>query len=375
MYTTFKAALIAMISGWIILIGPAGCQDDASQVIVPKPDGEKLVQTNASVTGSVTYRERIALSPDSSVQVQLRDTSYQDAASILIAEQVIHNPGQVPIKFKIDYNRDDLEPRNTYSISARITGPDGRLLFINDTAYDVITGGNPSNVDMLLVRVNAPAFEEVPVVVVGARMLPREPENLLMVTYLQSTIEGCSRPGSEGFEVNGSEITVTVTRMAPPPSPEGIPCDEDLLELETVIRLRDAVVSGQTYRVTVNGTATTSFTLPEPDFPFSIIESSPVERAEVLILESFPVQYQLRVISGLPKGSSCSRFNGYEVRLADPTTIEVDVTHHEVAEPNVICTADYPIVETSIPLGSDFEPGTEYTVTVNSETTETFVAQ
>ena len=55
--------------------------------------------------------------------------------------------------------------------------------------------------------------------------------------------------------------------------------------------------------------------------------------------------------------------------------IEVDVTHHEVADPEVICTADYPIVETSIPLGSDFEPGVEYSITVNSDTTETFVAR
>ena len=375
MYSTFKAVLISLISGWILLVGPAGCQDGGSTGVVIKPDGEKPVQTNASVTGSVTYRERIALTPDATVHVQLRDTSYQDAPSMLIAEQVIHNPGQVPINFKIDYNREDLEPRNTYSISARITGPDGRLLFINDTAYDVITGGNPSNVDILLVMVDAPAFEEVPVVVVGAHLLPREPENLLMVTYLQSTIEGCSRPGSEGFEVSGSQITVTVTRMAPPPRPEGIPCDEDLLELETVIHLGDAVVPGENYRVSVNGFVTTSFKLPEPDFPNSVVANSPVERVQLEILESWPVQYNLRVISGLPKGSSCSRFNGYEVRFVDPTTIEVVVTHHEVAETNVICTADYPIVETAIPLGSDFESGTEYTITVNSEATETFVAQ
>ena len=55
--------------------------------------------------------------------------------------------------------------------------------------------------------------------------------------------------------------------------------------------------------------------------------------------------------------------------------IEVDVTHHEVADHEVICTADYPIVETTIPLGSDFESGVEYSVTVNSEATETFVAR
>ena len=33
---------------------------------------------------------------------------------------------------------------------------DGRLAFINDTAYDVITRGNPNRVDMLLVLVEPP---------------------------------------------------------------------------------------------------------------------------------------------------------------------------------------------------------------------------
>ena len=51
---------------------------------------------------------------------------------------------------------DDINSRNTYSVSARIEESDGRLAFINDTAYDVITGGNPDRVDMVLVLVEPP---------------------------------------------------------------------------------------------------------------------------------------------------------------------------------------------------------------------------
>ena len=374
MYSTFKTALISIVGMLIVLMAPA-CQEGVSPGTSGKPDQPTGARPNASVTGTVRYRERIALSPGATLEVQLRDVSLQDAASKLIAEQVIQNPGQVPIKFKIEYNRNDLDPRNTYAVQARIKESDGRLAFINDTAYDVITRGNPDKVDMLLVMVNAPQWEEVPVSVVGARLLQPEPENLLMVTFHQSSIEGCSRPGGQEFEVDGSEIFVRVTRMAPPPAPWGIPCDEDLLELETIVRLGHKVAPGQTYRVTVNGRVTTAFTLPDPDFPDSFIESSPIERVEVVALESSPSQYALGVISGLPKGSACSKFNGYEIRRAAPTMIEVNVTHHEVADPDVICTADYPIVETSIPLGSDFEPGVDYSVTVNSDTTETFVAR
>ena len=94
-----------------------------------------------------------------------------------------------------------------------------------------------------------------------------------------------------------------------------------------------------------------------------------------MILESAPPQYQLRVVSGMPKGSSCSRFNGYEIRRSESADIDVAITHHQVADPLVICTADYPVVETDVPLGSDFERGMEYTVRVNSNTAKSFVAR
>ena len=76
-----------------------------------------------------------------------------------------------------------------------------------------------------------------------------------------------------------------------------------------------------------------------------------------MALEGSPTHYELRVISGLPKGSACSIFNGYEIKRADPTIIEVDVTHHEVVDSYVDCTDDYPTIEISISLGSDFESG------------------
>ena len=81
----------------------------------------------------------------------------------------------------------------------------------------------------------------------------------------------------------------------------------------------------------------------------------------MVVLESAPPQYQLRVVSGMPKGSGCSQFNGYEIRRSQTKRVEVAITHHQVADPLVICTADYPIVETDVPLGSDFEPGEEIT--------------
>ena len=46
--------------------------------------------------------------------------------------------------------------RIALSSDALVTESDGRMAFTNDTAYDVITRGNPRRVDMTLVMAEPP---------------------------------------------------------------------------------------------------------------------------------------------------------------------------------------------------------------------------
>ena len=377
-----RTCLLFAICALVVVLAVIACQGDT------EPSSSKTEVTsgrrpNASVSGSVTYRERIALTPGATLEVSLRDVSLQDVAAPLIARQTITDPGQVPIEFKVEYHKDDIDSRNTYAVQARIVESDGRLAFINDTAYDVITRGNPTKVDMVLVLVQPPpdqveegsdwrTWVETPARVVWANLIPNEPEPFLRIAFYQSTIEGCARPGGQGLEVNGSDIVATLTLMQPPPTSWAIPCDEEVVELDAVEPITDSLEPGQTYRVIVNDRVTTTFTSPVPELGFTAIAESPVDMAEVETLESDPPQYQLRVISRLPKGSSCSQFNGYEIRRREQDRIDVVITHHEVTDPQAACTRDLPVVETTVPLGSDFEQGVEYTVSVNSETAGTF---
>lgn len=373
---------MAIISALLTALA-AACASD------PAPAGELEVTSgrspNASVSGTVTYRERIALTEGARLVVELRDVSYQDAAAPLIARQTIENPGQVPIRFEVGYHRDDIDDRNVYGISARIIEADGRLAFTNDTAYDVITRGNPRSVDMLLVLVEPPpglvpagtdwrTWVETPARIVAANLLPFEPDHPIRVVYYQSGVENCARPGNEGWEVDGTRIKAWVTLMQPPPTPWGIDCDAELLELDTYVVLGPSLEAGLTYEVVVNDVVTAAFTLPEPRFGHTAIAESPVERAEVVQRAGSPATYELHVVSGLPKGSGCSWVNGYEIVRSGAYRIDITLTHHENVEPDVVCTADFPIVETTIPLGSNFEPGEEYTVTVNADVTASFVA-
>ena len=227
---------------------------------------------SSSVKGTVTYRERITLSRGARLILELQDVSYADADSIPVASQVIPNPGQVPIDFTINYDRDSIDPRNRYAIQARIIGSDGRLAFINDTAYEVITRGKPSRVDMMLVLVQPPSemvgdsdwrtWVEVPVHVNGAELLRSGPDQYLRILYNRSTIDGCSRPGAEEVVVDGADIIARVTLMQPPDTPWAIPCDEQMVEMDTIVPLNAELEAGETYRVIVNDRKVTTIAMP-----------------------------------------------------------------------------------------------------------------
>ena len=101
-----------------------------------------------SVTGEITYRERMALPPTAQVQIQLSDVSVMDAPSRTIAEQSFTADGrQVPFPFSLTVDQRKLDPRGRYSVSARITDASGKLMFITDTHNGVTFDGRP-RVDM-----------------------------------------------------------------------------------------------------------------------------------------------------------------------------------------------------------------------------------
>lgn len=380
-----RLAVRIVLALFTFVLALAACQSDSGP-----PTSTTTVTSgkrpNASVSGAVTYRERLALTPGARLEVQLRDTSFQDAASELIAEQVIENPGQVPIDFKLEYNRADIDDRNTYSLQARIVEDDGRLAFINDTAYDVITRGNPRRVDMLLVMVQPPPLEgsdgepvdpnewvEAPHPIVGAEMLPPHEGDFLRIFFFQSELENCSRRRDRSVEVAGDEVRVSLTHYVPPPAPWAAPCEEHLIELDEVIDLNRKLETGVNYTVTVNGMVTNTFSPPSPDFPPSVIQPADVLKAVVETPESSTPPFNLRITYGIPAGSGCSRENGFAIRRGEGDTIDVTLTYHGVApgEP-IACISDYPTREITVPLGFDFEPGREYTVTVNGEEAVTF---
>ena len=103
-------------------------------------DGALAVELVSAVTGTLRYHARRALTPGSKVEVRVEDVSLADAPAILIGQQLFETEGnQVPFPFEVPFDPADIDARHTYALSARITDPGGRLLFINTTAHHVIT--------------------------------------------------------------------------------------------------------------------------------------------------------------------------------------------------------------------------------------------
>ena len=94
------------------------------------------------------------------------------------------------------------------------------------------------------------------------------------------------------------------------------------------------------------------------------ISLAPIHEVEVYFLESFPVQVGVRIEGGLRDG--CTTFHDAVV-TREGNAIDIEVTTQRPK--GAICTEVYGFFEESLVLGSDFTPGTTYTLKVNDYST------
>jgi len=104
--------------------------------------GAPSASAEAQLTGTVVYRERMALPPGGRVEVRLEDVTQVGAPAEEIASQTIATDGkQVPIAFEIHYPLKSIEPTHRYGVRASIVSADGELLFTSAEHKAVFTDG------------------------------------------------------------------------------------------------------------------------------------------------------------------------------------------------------------------------------------------
>jgi putative lipoprotein len=116
-------------------------------------DSETPPSAGSVVRGTVSYREKMALTPDAEIDLWITDTTPGlMTAAVLIAEATVRCEGrQVPIPFELSFDTKRIDPAHTYGLKAAIRRG-GEVLFESDEAVPVITQGHPSQVTLWLRR-------------------------------------------------------------------------------------------------------------------------------------------------------------------------------------------------------------------------------
>ncbi len=123
--------------------------------IVVEPVTSNGATSQGVITGTVTYRNQNALPSAAVIDVTLSDISLADAPAVVISTRRIEAGGQrPPFAYELSYDPAQIDQKNTYAVSARITDG-GELLFTTNTLYPVLTRGAPlTNVEIFLVAMS-----------------------------------------------------------------------------------------------------------------------------------------------------------------------------------------------------------------------------
>lgn len=108
-----------------------------------------------------------------------------------------------------------------------------------------------------------------------------------------------------------------------------------------------------------------------PDPAGVTYERAPIDKIDLIVEETNPVQYAVHILSGLPSG--CHQFDHATLSRAG-SELTVDVENRRPADTSQACTAIYGTHETTVQLGSDFASGATYRIQVNDKVLE-FTAQ
>lgn len=93
-----------------------------------------------TLSGVVTYLERVALPPSARIEVRLVDVSRADAPYRTIAMTTVKAKGQAPFAYELQYDDAEIVSGRSYALRARITVGDA-LWFATTTHHPVFRGG------------------------------------------------------------------------------------------------------------------------------------------------------------------------------------------------------------------------------------------
>ena len=183
-----------------------------------------------TVSGTATYRERIAVPEDATLYVELQDISRADAPAVTLAAQRYALTG-VPTDFQLNFDDALIKDGMTYAVRGSIFRDD-QLLFTTDTANPVLTNGAGDTANLVLVQVSgqgAATLEDTNWTVIGIDGSTLDVERPPQLSFGQGGafggFGGCNRFTGQA-ELTGDRLgfpdNMAATLMACPPELEQV---------------------------------------------------------------------------------------------------------------------------------------------------------
>jgi len=105
------------------------------------------VEKMETITGTVTFFQRIAMPPGAVVEIKLVEAHKRKNKTIV--EKKIMNPGEVPVPFTLDCTPKKMPPGRKYSVQARIL-VDGKAWYVTQTVNLQMRNGRIAHADIIL---------------------------------------------------------------------------------------------------------------------------------------------------------------------------------------------------------------------------------
>ena len=147
-----RRSLIALLA---ICVLASGCAN--------KLNPDNLPALSGNVSGTVAYRERIALPPDAKVIVSLEDVTRPGKSGSFVAQQTIVPTTQVPVPFNLRYIPAAIDRSHRYAVTASILDSQDGVIWVTEEPVAISFNEQEKPIAILLQRAVNPNPVATPV--------------------------------------------------------------------------------------------------------------------------------------------------------------------------------------------------------------------
>ncbi|EQC01098.1 YbaY family lipoprotein [Photorhabdus temperata] len=134
----------------LLAVALVGCNGKGPEIADTQVEAIENPVKRSFVEGNINILQRIALPADAVLTVTLSDISLADAPSVTLSEKVERLGGkQSPFHFVLPYQSNEIKPHARIAVSASVS-LHNRLMFVTDTAYEVINNGQTKDIEITL---------------------------------------------------------------------------------------------------------------------------------------------------------------------------------------------------------------------------------